>query len=859
MSKAIRMGIEVPSKGMYTRESKSKDLRHASQIVNLRPLNNKLVGRSGYRDYYSSFAMNKFYGLHPYYSEGGIERFLAVNNESIIEFNENGQSSRLTGLTAGAYSDFVTALDACFMVNGQENKKGLNGTWAEFGVDGQDDAVTLTASDTGGSLEDGTYIVRVSRVVKSGSSRLIISAHDTAATITLSGGTSTQKITVSNIRRSGNSRVNKLIVWCTAADDQVRLSAEIDNPAGQLTTQEITAKPAATAIAYADYEDNQAPVSALTWIWFDGVYMWAIAETDPTILYRSKSGTHYDLEYFPTSTLVEMSISGRTLRGGFSINGDVFVFTEKETYKLPNSDVNAGPVEVTGSIGSEYPRSWKPYKNGYIGRTNRGIEYFDGFEYSMLSNAVHNLLSSDILGNRGYGVIYDTNEYGQIYQLPVRIPSGGAGSIENIPGFLPGSGSLGSHLGGPSDDFDDNSKNTSRWTSNDGDGAATITESSGVLNFAKTDAVAEEIYEESSYTLEQSINASIEAAVSTHTGSGHDLTQYLRLYYDADNFAEIGYRDVNGTLTIRSRISVGGTVTTDNVTSVPTSTVFRIRIVHNRIETMYKDSVGAWVFAGAVYNSSLSSTGWYVWLGLRADTAASAPTWAGTFDNLRVQAQGITGYENITPDTVLGSNEDLYADNANALLTCFLKEWNPGVWIPEDNAFLVPMWTLETIRGQMLMVSESGDLYHVDNTTGKCYFHGEEFYDDQEFVPFRYASSVIDGIPDRNLVTRYASRNKWIWWAYITGKWGLPFSAIVRSIPNLTYDRQVISDYGGGVPMTSTQMQNLALANTDSVSSRPKFKKLLGTGVKLEIEKFDTDQFFAIEQIETEINIAEVI
>ena len=352
-------------------------------------------------------------------------------------------------------------------------------------------------------------------------------------------------------------------------------------------------------------------------------------------------------------------------------------------------------------------------------------------------------------------------------------------------------------------------------------------------------------------TIDQSINLSVEAAVSAHTGSSHDITQYMLLWYDTENYVEVGYRSVNGTLSVKSRIVYGGTLRAVSVASVPSSTTFRIRLAHDRAETLYKDASGAWTFVDSYHHSSWAASGWKAALGVVAVDTTSAPTFAGTFDNFRAQFKSASGLEDVTP-------ESLEQENNNAVLVAHMRDWQPKVWEDLTKGYLQPAWTIDTFRAQVMIVTETDRVLYVDSTTGVCYeVRSSEVYDDQEFIVNRYSTKILDGPLNRTGIILNASRvNKRITWAEISGNWGLPFTAKLISYPRLHSHKKTVSGYGNGAAMDSTQMANNALANTDYVSVKVKWKRLQGTAMNIEIDKMDGDSSFSIEEIFTELQIA---
>ncbi|MFA6152964.1 MAG: hypothetical protein WC716_16700, partial [Chitinophagaceae bacterium] len=428
--------IAAPKRGMSTRDVKHPNPDFYQSIVNLRYNKvGKLVNRPGTSLYNTGFNFDAkpFYGSHSYPDSGNNERILCVNNSTLQEIVQATKTQRLAGLTASTHCHFVNALLACFMVNGNENKKGVDATWTEFGISTPPEAPTLVGSASGGSLPGGDYIVSYSYVVKSGSTRLMITSTDYTATVTVPAG-STGSIAVSNMWRSSASRVTHIIIWATLHDGSTQyLGAEIVNPAAGKSSTTLTTEVVGTELAYSDYSLHDAPVSEFNWLCYGNSYLWGIPKNDPQNLYRSLNGTHYDLEYFPY--LANMSKSGFPLKFCFELNGHIYAMTRKETIRLPNGDVNAVPEIVSGSVGTENPWSWAQTDMGLIGLTNVGFQFFDGNSFYAVGTEIYNLIAEDVNKTLGRGYIIDAKEQGQLYVYGAHIPPATVGGIENIPGY----------------------------------------------------------------------------------------------------------------------------------------------------------------------------------------------------------------------------------------------------------------------------------------------------------------------------------------------------------------------------------------------------------------------------------------
>jgi hypothetical protein len=614
------------------------------------------------------------------------------------------------------------------------------------------------------------------------------------------------------------------------------------------TTETIDAAPT-TGIEYTTYDDNYGLQGNVRWMNLFDNALWVIEANSPFELKRSNQGTHYDYESFPLTNSVRFPTGSLPLIFCFSINGHEIVMTRRSTFKLYNGDLNSAPVQVSGDIGTEHPWSWVPFNNLMIGRSNRGVVWFDGEEFGPMSDNILDLLESDLLFDTddqlgyGRGQIYDDPDFGTLYFLPCRIPSDVVGGVSTIPGYLPNSGTGGTGVGLPSDDFDNNSLNTGRWTSVTGNG--TLAESGGKLNASKTESSVEDVYIKSIYTLEANIHVSAKVANTAHTGSAHDVTQYLKLYYDANNYVEIGYRDVNGTLSIRSKINAAGTLQTDDVASPPASTTFRVYFNHGYVYTYYKTALGAWGVVGAV-SSAFATTGWTVRLGVRCDSASSNPTFTGTFDELRVQCQDATGLTEITP-------EDTSSTTVNVCLVANLRGWAPKIYEDDGSGKTnerQPAWGIETIKAQAFLRLNNNQLLFFDNTTGFCQvLDDDDATDDGEMIPIVLHLLRLD--MDMPGVKKICTKSK------ISGTWGQPFKFTQYGYPTANSVLKTVHGSGGGPQLTAVPYADFAEANMDHVWKEVLFKKLTppNTAIQFRVVKMDYDPTFEFENIEARVGI----
>jgi hypothetical protein len=838
-AKAKPFSIDSPIRGLVTRDLKSSRLDQALTLWNLLPdKRNEVRLRPGLTpyNYAFDFAAKKHYGMQKYIDRDNIQRLITVNNGQIQEFTHGVTTNKIE--TTNRFHAFAIGNQAIFASDGQAKLlKGFGANWSAFGSRGPVGNARLTQG-TGGSLADGVYLVAMSYALKSGDEYLIITACEYGSdSITISGGSGTAKI---EIQWSGGPLppFTHTIIWCTAVDGSTFYFSH-DVVAG-LQDSSISVAPT-SGVELTPYQNNFGIQSSVLWMNFADDALWIIEKDLPTQIKRSNQGTHYDNESFPTGNVKQFPTAGLPLTYCVGLGAGEYVMTKHGTFRLSDYDLNAKPEIVSRDVGTDCPWSWAPFEDGIVGITNRGVEYFNGYRFYKMSDDIYELIKSDTLtdeirGGLNHGILYDDPRFGPMYIAGMRLPSDIQGGVGELPGYLPGSGSGGTGRGTPSDNFDDSDRNTTRW--NETAGVATMTED-GTLAISKTEQTVEDVYWESTCKIDQAIHLKVKAAVSTHTGSAHDLTQYAMLRYDADNYVEVGYRDVNGTLTLRAKVCKAGTVTNTDVSSPPESTELAINLFHDRVEILYMDAVNAWTFILAD-TFAWELTGWAVRLGVRCDSATSDPTFAGYFDELRVQFWDGTGLESII-------EEDFYSDVPNSAMICLLRGWIPGSRDGENNE-IQPPWFPATIKPQCLLKNNDNELLFADSTTGKVYrLDISKTNDDGDMIVTAYQTPIIDG--------KTGSTGKYLTKLDITGSWAQPYKMRLISYPSKAGQEKTVTGYGTGTAFATAPFSSFKFAGAASISRTVKFRKMLGTAFSLLIRKMDYDASFHIESIEPELKI----
>ena len=830
-----KLSIPAPIKGMNVRETNSSSFAQAIRIVNMYAgKDDTLVRRPATRhyNYGFDFGSTKNYGLCKYINKD-VVRMLAVNNGQIQEFTHGSTTNRIA-TSDDRYHVFAIGNGAVFVADGKGNRfKGVNDTWTKYGLRGPDTAPTVTQG-TGGSLADGTYIIGHSHVYKVDGTNVITTASEYGtSTITISGGGGTASIEITNLRNPTDLFTHQ-IIWCTdVGGSTLYKSQEI---AATVQSATITTAPT-SGDDLSNYDDNYGIQGNVNWLEFADDAVWIVETDNPTQIKRSNRGTNYDNESFPITNVKEFATNGQSIVFCKAIGAHMYVMSAETTHRLPDYDLNATPEEVSEKIGTSHPWSWKKYQDGIIGRTNRGIEYFDGFNFHKMSDDIYQLIQSDTLKNStqgGYaeGKIYDDPQHGPLYFFPARVASDVLGGVGDMPGYLPGSGTGGTGLGGLSDKFDNDSLNTTRWESTTGN--ATITEQNSQLELSKSDQSVEDVYLESKATMEESICLTVAAEITDNSGSAHDITQYLSAYLDGDNYVEVGYRDVNGTLSFRAKVAKAGVVTTTDVASVPSSTTFRIRVYHGRAEVLYKDAANAWTYVLAD-TYGWDQTGWAIRLGIRCDSASSDPTFDGTFKTLRAQFRRGTGLETVV-------DESFYVDTPNVALVAMLRGWSPGRK-DEDGNLLQPPWFLTTYMPQRFVEGPDGELLYADDVQGKIFrIDNSAGDDDGEMVPMVLDTPALSS--GKNSVRQYSTR------ADIVGSWGQPFKMILYCGPSKESHEKDVHGYGSGTAFSTNPFSSFSLANTQGIYKVVKYRKMVGSWNSFRVEKMDYDPTFEFENIE---------
>jgi hypothetical protein len=835
-SKIIK--LDVPSGGMNTMSFKAIVQKRAKVLCGMMITDDERAKRCPGNTRYNTgfeFDSTDFFGIWPYKDAAFVERKIAINNGQIVEFNGNEKTNRLA-VNATRHFGFLNAQNACFAWNGIDNYKGYGASWGKWGLKGPEIGPTLTQG-TGGSLADGTYLVAVSYVVKEGDSRVLVTASEFGSkSITIASGSGTAKIVVSNLGTPPSKFTHK-IIWCTALNGSVLY--EHSEVAASVSSVDITTAPT-SGVEYETYENNYGINGIVKWANFNNNSLWIIDSTAEDSLQKSNSGLHWDFESFPLSNVVKFP---KKLTFCTSLSGVQFAFAKDAVWKLSNSSVNDDPVLVSGSIGTDAPWSWAYYRDGMIGITNRGVEFFDGFKFWNISTEISELVKkhlykSEEQGILSRGIIHEDREFGSCYYVSANIQSDFTDNLDEIKDYLPGGIPLGTGLGSPSDDFKDNSLSSTRWEEESGN--ATITEQNQRLEVAKTDASVEEVCVKSKATFGQPLLATVKATITANTGTDHEIIQYVSLEYDADNYAMIGFFRSDSESKIVSRICIAGTVEENEAEVTADTTTFRVRIRNGRAETMYKTALGAWEFLGVMDTPNWNETGWSAKLGLLCEVAGAAPTFGGYFQDFRMQCYSVVNLETITP-------ESFATNKANCSLVAQVGTWKPDIF-DKDGVEKQPIWSINPNRAQQFMVTENGEFLFSDYYKGGIYQQSNDDASfDGEMIPCAIVMFPFDGGSGR--LQKYCNQ------VIVTGNWEDYLTVKLVSWPTKQGQEKILAGFNRTNVFGTPAIAGKTTIPAVSIWKEAKFKKILGNAVQLIITKLDFDSQFVIEKIEPKLTI----
>lgn len=847
-------------RGMFTADDPTKaTFEHAVQIMNFRKSrSNKWVKRDGNRRWTkASFDSPKFFDLHQYIDGAGNERVLVANNGKIFEVDESTKTER-TDVTLDKYVRMVNALGSVFGTTGKEAFKGTTETYVKYGIKEPSVAFNANEVTSGGSLSTGkTYTFAVSFVeVIGGANTIITSYSGTRPTVKTTTGSS--KIALSNLEESTNPRVTKKRIWASKGDGSVLFKlADIDN---DVTTHEFTSESELDEnVLFSTFQNNQGPPFVPTWFEFHDQRMWVLfSDDDPDQVYPSKRGEGaFGLELLPTNNIVRFPTKGLKIELVIGIGPHLYAMTRDDTFRLqgsqiggkdPDGVIQLPDIEHVDTVGTISPWSWSKADNGAFGVTTDGMPvFFDGYTFHSIGNDIYPTLKANKILKFMQGRIFESEVFGREYWLMARIPVDEPGGAVDLQGGLPGSGKFGTGSGSPSENFDDNSLNTTRWTKTSVAGIE-LTEANKRLDVdVSTPSGIRDEYIETNYSMESHITVSVDAAFSSAVSATRDsdVRQYLMLRKDDDNNAEISLllEKDSDEVKIESVITSDGTATTDTITSPPANTRIRIELVDNMINTYYLDSENAWQNVGAVIDSmNFNGTGWKARIGAKTDETVSVDlNYVGYFDNYRAQAKSFSGFEDITLDTDI-------EDNANHVLVGNLRDWQPNLRDRAGN-IIGAAWSGLSMRAQRVIELQDGTTIHVDSSRGLIYRLDDSYnYDDEDFIA--------------NLFDTNAEAQGALWinkiqsTAWFIGNWGVPFQIQLFGLPKGQISTRTVKRFKGGPALGSMVLGTDRAWSAESIRQRVKFRRVKGTNFRWRVSKMDNDINFAMDQIIPQIDLS---
>lgn len=171
------------------------------------------IKRKGGQKYNTTAMSGQTTGLYDYhYNNDTSQLFLIYNNGNLKQGNAGSPLDIKTGLTIGAFPDFEVLNDYCHIVNGADGMLKATGTTVT------NEGITRPASapsgsgTTGGTLTDGTYLIRYTYVNDSDPNNFIESNPSDQFSITLSGSTA---ISLTGVTASSDPQVTKRYVYMT--------------------------------------------------------------------------------------------------------------------------------------------------------------------------------------------------------------------------------------------------------------------------------------------------------------------------------------------------------------------------------------------------------------------------------------------------------------------------------------------------------------------------------------------------------------------------------------------------------------------------------------------------------------------
>lgn len=338
----------------------------------------------------SSIFPGRITGLDIYSRVDGSDILIAGYNGSIYSINKTTGEATLI-YTVGGTGEFwfVSFYDKLFATNGTGSCviEGTNGY--SIGLAAPSGVVAAAAS--GGSLDDGDYVVYASYGRMVAGTTVQYSEGESLGTITLGSGNNT--IAISSFSNSSDSRVGNKIIWMTDANggDIIQYYETEDNSTESFNIADDSQRDSTMYYRIWSASSKQPPVMTGIFAHSDRIFGWY----NNTLYASLQATTVYDLERWPD---IQYEFPFR-ITGLFSIGDDLFINTDSRgIIKLPNGDMSAIYKQVTtkrcfkfirtvSNIDENTPESPSPV----IGFTQNGCRIFDGYGFTLdLSKSIKN-------------------------------------------------------------------------------------------------------------------------------------------------------------------------------------------------------------------------------------------------------------------------------------------------------------------------------------------------------------------------------------------------------------------------------------------------------------------------------------
>jgi hypothetical protein len=317
------------------------------------------------------------------YKNADAETVLSMSGGKLYSINTTtGAPTELYDLTGTGEGYFANAYNKCFVSNGAKLVKVESGNAYQVGITAPVAGASVAAA-AAGTIPDGVYTVIIGYARKVSGSNVLYSQGLSLGTVTL--GTGSNKIAITNIPNSSDLQVNNKIAWVKKpAENLYYYWGETgDNSTTSITLTSDTSD--ANLIYEVLAANNNIPSSPEFCFFFDN-RLWYIK--DNQFWFSLKGSTSYQLERFFDTNKGTMPFN---IRGAFVIGQHLYFNTVGGIIRQPYGDVNSKYEIVDTRWYYRYIRTidaWGSTK--VIGVTNDGVRVFDqdsGFaNFDMSSN-----------------------------------------------------------------------------------------------------------------------------------------------------------------------------------------------------------------------------------------------------------------------------------------------------------------------------------------------------------------------------------------------------------------------------------------------------------------------------------------